>query len=177
MRSQSASLAEHGCAPLSMEAVRVPSFHVCLSLGYYVNFTGAWRTGVTRTVSRGTVEFVPSDRAVSVGDFLQYVLVFPGSEGRTGAVALCRGRVVRAGATVVVTIDQQHLQTAADARAARHDARKRWLMDLCEAARVGGSSAGAPAASTGLPAQPAVQLRKPGRVTAPDRRLSVASPA
>jgi len=149
---------------------------VCLSLGYYVNFAGAWRTGVTRTVSRGTVEFVPSDRAVSVGDFLQYVLVFPGSESRTGAVALCRGRVVHAGATVVVTIDQQHLQTTADARGARHDARKRWLIDLCEAARLGGSAA-APAANTGLPAQPAVQPRKHGRVTAPDRRLSVASPA
>jgi hypothetical protein len=176
MRSQIASLAEHGCAPLSLGAVRVPSFHVCLSLGYYVNFAGAWRTGVTRTVSRGTVEFVPSDRAVSVGDFLQYVLVFPGSESRTGAVALCRGRVVHAGATVVVTIDQQHLQTTADARGARHDARKRWLIDLCEAARLGGSAA-APAANTGLPAQPAVQPRKHGRVTAPDRRLSVASPA
>jgi hypothetical protein len=148
---------------------------VCLSLGYYVNFAGAWRTGVTRTVSRGAVEFVPSDRVVSVGDFLQYVLVFPGSEGRTGAVALCRGRVVRAGATVVVTIDEQHLQTAADARGARHDARKRWLTDLCEAARLGGAAAAA--ANTGLPAQPAVQPRKHGRVTASDRRLSVASPA
>ena len=144
MRSQSASLAEHDRAPLSLGAVRIPGFHVCLSLGYYVNFAGAWRTGVTRTVSRGTVEFVPSDRAVSVGDFLQYVLVFPGSEGRTGAVALCRGRVVHAGATVVVTIDQQHLQTTADARGARHDARKRWLIDLCEAARLGGSAAAQP---------------------------------
>jgi hypothetical protein len=177
MRSQSASLAEHGCAPLSLGAVRVPSFHVCLSLGYYVNFTGAWRTGVTRRVSRGAVEFVTSDRAVSVGDYLQYVLVFPGSEGRTRAVALCRGRVVSAGATVVVTIDQQHLQAAAGARGARYDARKRWLTDLCEAARLGGSAAAAPAANPVSPARPAVQPRKHGRVTAPDRRLSVASPA
>jgi hypothetical protein len=151
-------------------------FRVCLSLGYYVNFTGAWRTGVTRTVSRSTVEFVPSDRSVSVGDFLQYVLVFPGSESRTGAVALCRGRVVLAGATVVVTVDQRHLQTT-DVGAARHDARKRWLTDLCEAARLGTSAAAASAANTGLPAQPAVQPRKHGRVNAPDRRLSVASPA
>jgi hypothetical protein len=152
MRSQSASLAEHDRAPRNLGAVRTPSFHVCLSLGYYVNFTGAWRTGVTRTVSRSTVEFVPSDRAVTVGDVLHYVLVFPGCEGRTGAVALCRGRVVRADATVVVTVDQQHFQKAADVRAARHDARKRWLIDLCDAARRGSSAAAAPAVATMQPA-------------------------
>ena len=150
----------------------MPRFHACLSLGYYVNFTGAWRTGVTRTVSRSDVEFVPSDRTLSVGDLLQYVMVFPGFEGRTGAVVLCRGRVVRADATVVVTVDQHRQQ-----RAARHDARTRWLRDLCEAAHLGSSAAAAPAAHIGLPARSAVRPRTHGREAAPHRWLSVASPA
>ena len=149
----------------------MPCFHACLSLGYYVNFTGAWRTGVTRTVSRSAVEFVPSDRTLSVGDFLQYVVVFPGFEERTGAVVLCRGRVVHVDATVVVTVDQQHMQAAA-----RHDARKHWLMELCEAARLGSRAAAAPAANAGPPARSAVRPRTHGREAAPHRRLSVASP-
>jgi len=134
MRRLRVSLAGHARGARSIGTGRTPRFQVCLPLGYYVNSTGAWWTGVTRTVSRSAVEFVPSDRSTRVGDVLQYVLVFPGSASRVGAVALCRGQVIRAAAAVVVTLDQHHWQSATDVRTAHCDARKRWLVDLCEAA-------------------------------------------
>jgi hypothetical protein len=122
---------------------------VPLSLGYHVNAAGTWGTGVTRAVGRGAVEFVPAGRPVRVGDALHYVLVFPGSAGKAGAVASCRGRVIRAGAVVVVTMDQHRLQTAAAVRAAHRDPWTRWLVDACEAARLGRST---PAVATMQPA-------------------------
>jgi hypothetical protein len=123
-----------------------------LSLGYYANDGGTWGTGVTCAISRDAVEFAPAERSLSVGDVLHYVLVFPGSAGSTGAVALCRGQVTRAGAVVVVTIDQYRLQTAAAARAPHRDARTDWLVGLCEAARLGSHPGGRPAAGSGLSA-------------------------
>jgi hypothetical protein len=123
-----------------------------LSLGYYVNAAGTWGTGVTCAISRDAVEFAPAERSLNVGDVLHYVLAFPGSAGSTGAVALCRGRVVRAGAVVVVTIDEYRLQTATAARAERRNARTDWLVGLCEAARLGSHPGAMTAAGRGLSA-------------------------
>ena len=89
---------------------------------------------MTCEISRSAVVFISSGTTVRVGEVLQYVLVLPGFAGKAGAVASCRGRVIRADAVVVVTIDKNRLQTAAVARAAGRDARKRRLVNLCAAA-------------------------------------------
>jgi hypothetical protein len=109
-----------------VETEQVRWFDVDLSLHFFSPSTGAWGSGLTRRISRSAVVFVPSGLALRVGDVLQYVLVFPGSAGRPGAVGSCRGRVVRTDAVVTVTIDRYRLQTATAARTSR-DARTRRL--------------------------------------------------
>jgi hypothetical protein len=115
------------------EAKPAPWFDVCLPLRFYSPSTGIWGAGQTRQVSRDTVAFVPSDATVSVGDVLQYVLVFPGTAGRSGAVASCRGRVLQGDTLAVVTIEHYRLQTAAAARGVQRSVRRR-LLGQCDPA-------------------------------------------
>jgi len=117
------------------ETEQVAWFDVGLSLQFFSPSTGVWGSGITRRISRNAVVFVSSGLPPSVGDVLQYVLGFPGSAGRRGAVGSCRGRVVRADAVVIVTIDHYRLQTATAARTSR-DARTRRLAGLCQDARL-----------------------------------------
>jgi hypothetical protein len=152
MQMHRAPLAGIGRTARIMGAEQPPRFLVRLTLGYYVDSAGTWGTGVTCRISRRAVEFVTSGRLVNVGDVLHYVLVFPGSANKAGAVASCRGQVLAADATVVVTIDQYRLQTADTVRTARGDAWTRSLVDQCGAARLGCGVATAPAAATTLPA-------------------------
>jgi len=147
-----ASSAGNGRAVLSTGAKLAPRFTVALPLGYYLSSGGTCGTGATLRISRTAVEFVPSDRSITVGDVLHYVLVFPGSAGRAGAVASCRGQVTCAGAAVIVTIDQYHLQPATTVKAAGRDAWKGWLVALCEAARLGSRTATRSAAGCGISA-------------------------
>ena len=145
MQMHTAPLAGNGGTVRIMGAEQAPLFQVRLTLGYYVNAAGTWGTGVTCRISRSVVEFVPSDRLINVGDVLHYVLVFPASAGKAGAVASCRGQVLEADATVLVSIDQYRLQTAATVWTARGDAWTRWLVDLCGSVRPGGRVATRPA--------------------------------
>lgn len=115
---------------------RLPRFPVRLRLSFFSRSTGVWGTGLTSQINRSAVAFVPSGATVRVGDVLQYVLALPDSAERAGAVASCRGRVVRADEVVVVTIDWHRLQSAAAARCDSRDACKRRLVDLCEAIRL-----------------------------------------
>ncbi len=109
-------------------------FDIDLPLYFHSPSTGAWGSGSTRCICRNAVTFVPSGLGLSVGDVLQYALVFPGTAGRPGGVGLCRGRVVRADEVVTVTIDRYRLQTATAARESR-DAQARRLAGLCQGTR------------------------------------------
>jgi len=148
----SAPRSGHARSARTTETKLATRFTVSLPLGYYVSSGGTCGTGATLRISRTAVEFVPADRSITVGDDLQYVLVFPGSAGRAGAVASCRGHVTWAGAAVVVTIDQYHLQPATAVKAAGRDAWKGWLVALCEAARLGNRTATRHAAGCGISA-------------------------
>ncbi|MGE5200160.1 MAG: hypothetical protein ACM3H9_11005 [Rhodospirillaceae bacterium] len=139
METPHAMRAGSGRAAGAMRAGPAPWFQIRLSIGYCVNVAGTWGTGETCRISRGAVEFVPAEPSIRVGDALDYVLVFPGHAGKPGAVASCRGQVVRAGAVVVVTIDNYRLQTAIDAKAPHRDQWTRQLVAACEAARHGRS--------------------------------------
>jgi hypothetical protein len=99
-------------------------YYVRLPVRFLSPATGASGEGVTQVISREGVVFAPADPNVRVGDVLHYVLMFPGHEGRAGAVARCCGRVSRADGVIAVTIDRYRLQTADAARACGGDARR-----------------------------------------------------
>jgi hypothetical protein len=109
-----------------------PGFPVGLALRYYVQTTGARGAGVTREASRSSVVFEPSGSATHVGDSLLYVMMFPRHTHALGAVAFCRGRVVKVDANgVTVTIDEHRFQPVTTTRPVRRHARRSWLVGLC----------------------------------------------
>jgi hypothetical protein len=114
-----------------VEMPRVRWFDVDLPIHFVSPATEAWGIGRTCRISRDAVMFVPSNTSFSVGDQLRYLLLFPGTGGKPGAVGMCRGRIARADTVVVVTIDRCRLHTPTSARASR-DARMRRLVGLCQ---------------------------------------------
>lgn len=126
------------------ETRQAPWFDVDLPVHFVSPATGAWGAGRTRRICRDAVVFDPSDTPLGVGDQLRFLLLFPGTGGKPGAVGKCRGSIVRADTVVVVTIDRCRLQTQAAVLESR-DGRMRRLAGLCQQALAGNRmSAAAP---------------------------------
>jgi hypothetical protein len=117
------------CRTRRVEMRQARWFDVDIPVHFFSPATETWGIGRTRRVSRNVVVFLSSDAGFSVGDELRYLLLFPGIASKSGAVGLCRGRIVRSESVVVVTIDRCRLQTAASVRDSR-DARTRRLIGL-----------------------------------------------
>jgi hypothetical protein len=141
------------CATRFEEVRQAQWFDVDLPIHFFSQATEVCGIGLTRRISRDAVMFASSGAPLTAGDELRYLLLFPKASGKAGAVGLCRGRVVRADAVVVVTIDRCRLQSATAVRASR-DARTRRLATSCLDARPGHretiAMAPAPTASTAV---------------------------
>ena len=105
-----------------------PRYAVGLPVDFSNPTTGESGAGLTVDLSREDLRMQTGTGILRVGDPLCFLINFPGTGLRRGAVAICCGRVTRIEAagrdglrTVAVTIDRHHLRPAnrASGRAAR----------------------------------------------------------
>jgi hypothetical protein len=106
-----------GERPWAEPAVRAPRYRVDLPVLFHDQSRRLDGSGTAKDASRSGLRMTTAEAGLRVGDALCYVIEFPGAGARSGAVAMCCGRVVRidpAGpdgqSAVAVTITRHRLQ-------------------------------------------------------------------
>jgi hypothetical protein len=113
---------------VSGRSTSAPRYNVGLTVDFNNPTTGESGAGLTVDLSREDLQMRTGADILRVGDPLCFLINFPGTGLKRGAVAICCGRVTRVETvgqdglrTVAVTIDRHHLGPAnkASVRAAR----------------------------------------------------------